>query len=113
MGLRQETIYYPAKTAAAEWSEVRNVAYGAYKKYTVQINITGSPTTVTVKIYGSLDKSKWVDFHNHTMTAGELSAGVSIAIPQTEPIVNYIKAELVTLTGGTSPTVTVYLKMCE
>jgi hypothetical protein len=36
-----------------------------------------------------------------------------MVIPQTEPVVNFIKAELVTLTGGTSPTVTMYVKMAE
>jgi hypothetical protein len=113
MALRQETILFPAKATATAWSEVKNVAYAGYTKYTCQINITGAPTAVRVKLYGSLDKVLWSYFLDYTLTAGELTATTAMIIPQTEPVVNFIKAELVTLTAGTSPTVAIYLKMSE
>jgi len=113
MSLRQETILFPSKATETEWSEIKNVAYAAYSNYTVQVNITGTPTSVRVKLYGSLDKALWSYMLDHTLTADELTATTAMVIPQTEPVVNFIKAELVTLTGGTSPTVTMYVKMAE
>lgn len=63
------------------------------------VEITGNPSSVTIVLEGSHDGSRWVylgqvaNFNGVTAIAG---AGA----------VRHIRANLTTLTGGTSPTVT-------
>ena len=80
----------------------------------VQIECTGAPTTVKVQVEQSLDG---VNFHE--------MVGFELAAPATPPsagflsnishgaIVVAIRANLVTLTGGASPTVTVTFGMVD
>lgn len=72
--------------------------------FAMQTVVTGSPTGVTVNLEGSLDGSHWATIVSSTSTTGDYkSAGQASA---TAPCFRYIRANLTTLTAGTSPTVT-------
>jgi hypothetical protein len=88
-------------TGASASLALRKIVEG----HTVQINITGSPTAVTVDIEGSLDNSNWSRVLTSAMSAAELTAGTSIAHVEDKPV-RFVRLNLITLTGGTSPTVT-------
>ncbi|HYE59423.1 MAG TPA: hypothetical protein VD948_13000 [Rhodothermales bacterium] len=64
--------------------------------------ITGSPTNIRIDIEGSLDDSTWFDIN-----CWNLVSDGTLYIPN--PQVYYARANLVTLTGGSSPTVTARL----
>ena len=66
--------------------------------YAVQVVVTGSPSAVTVNLEGSLDGVNFVQL-------GTASAAGMFWVTDTP--VKYVRANLATLTGGTSPTVTV------
>jgi len=70
--------------------------------FTMQTVVTGAPTAVSVTLEGSLDGSNWTTIATSTSTTGDQQYAVDK--PQT-----YVRANLGTLTGGTSPVVTVYL----
>lgn len=74
--------------------------------HTYQITITGTPTAVTVALEGSLDGDTWAAIDTHVMSAGELSAAAALVFVTASPV-QAVRANLTTLTGGTSPTVTV------
>ena len=64
------------------------------------LTVTGAPTAVSVNLEGSLDGTNWVVLK--TLTAA--GVGSSTGVP-----VRFIRANLTTLTGGTTPTVTALL----
>jgi hypothetical protein len=66
--------------------------------HTAHLVTTGSPSSVDVALQGSLDGTNWV--HLATLSAGAL-------VTSNNHVVRYIRAELHTLSGGSSPTVTV------
>lgn len=70
------------------------------------IGITGAPSAVTVDIEGSFDGETFFQIAQHVMTAGELTATKAMFHIAGKPVM-FIRANLTTLTGGTSPTVTV------
>jgi len=74
--------------------------------HTVQIDITGSPTAVTVDLEGSLNDVTYFTLASHSMTSSELSGSAAMFHVETKRV-EYIKANVTTLTGGSSPTVTV------
>lgn len=78
-----------------------------YETHTVQANITGAPTAVTVALEGSLDGVLWFTLASHTFSAAELTATGAMFHVVQKPVTK-VRANVTTLTGGTSPTVTVF-----
>ena len=78
---------------------------GGIESHTVQATITGAPTAVTVDLEGSVDGSTWVALDTHAFSAGELTATKAMW-HIVNKVVKHVRANLTTLTGGTSPTVT-------
>ena len=80
----------------------------AYKSltHTVQVDITGSPTAVTVDLEGSLDNNTYFQLASHSMTSAELTASAAMFHVETKRV-EFVKTNVTTLTGGSSPTVTV------
>lgn len=69
------------------------------KEGTLQVSTTGSPTSAIVAVEGSIDAVHWTELASHDWPSGGI----------TEFDVNnmlYIRANLKTLSGGSSPTVT-------
>jgi hypothetical protein len=73
----------------------------AYKNHTWNTVITGSPTTVSVTLEGSIDGTNWFVLDTSTSTSNEMRH-------VTNKPVTYLRANLGTLSGGAAPTVTVY-----
>ncbi|MCI4624773.1 MAG: hypothetical protein L3V56_02315 [Candidatus Magnetoovum sp. WYHC-5] len=93
-----------------------NVKYKDNSIWGCDVIVTGSPTAVTVRIEGNqgcdsahacnaeiFDPSGIAE---HTLTTTQLQAGIGSFSIHTKPVIN-IRANLVTLTGGTNPAVTV------
>lgn len=89
---------------------------------TFQVHVTGTPTGGTVTFLGSQDGSQYVTLTNASVfggTAGTITAGVLNANATTDCLISpgaagnnlvccrYFRADSTTLTGGSSPTVTV------
>ena len=75
-------------------------------QHTVQATITGSPSGVTVDLEGSLDDSTYATLASHAFSAAELTATAAIFHVVDKPI-RHVRANLTSLAGGSSPTVTV------
>lgn len=75
---------------------------GQFPAFTWQIVITGSPTSITANLEGSLDGTNWFQLDTYTGSANAMQHVAN------KPVA-FIRGNLVTLTGGTSPTVTVQL----
>lgn len=88
---------------AAQWVKDNTV-----EVWSCDTIITGSPTAVTVRIEGNQSGTLYdpTGMGEHIFTATQLSAGIASFSIISSPVVN-IRANVVTLTGGTSPTVTV------
>jgi hypothetical protein len=70
--------------------------------HTVQVVLTGSPTGCSVRLEGSLDNSNWFDLSgSQSCTSGNIMFHVD-----GKPV-GYARANLLTLSGGTSPTATI------
>ena len=70
--------------------------------------VTGSPSAVVVNLEGSMDGTTWAVLGTSTGSAvsNNLPGGAyTDAVSSVGPDVRYVRANLVTLTGGTSPTV--------
>lgn len=72
----------------------------AASTHTYHVIVTGSPTSVNVDLEGSIDGVTWFVLDSSTTTTSEMRHVVN-------KLVENIRANLTTLTGGTSPTVTV------
>lgn len=72
----------------------------AFLNHTWEIVVTGAPSAVNVKLQGSLNGTTWYDLADSTTLTSEMKHLAN-------KTVLYIRAKLVTLTGGSSPTVTV------
>jgi hypothetical protein len=68
--------------------------------HTMIVASTGSPSRTVVSLEGSHDGSTW------TQIAAVDFAGAGPAIATATDVVRHVRANLSTLTGGTSPTVT-------
>lgn len=77
------------------------------KHHTVQVNITGAPTAVTVTLEGSLDGVNFRTIATHALSAGDLTATTGMFFDIDKPVL-FVKVNLTVFTGGTAPTVTVY-----
>lgn len=80
---------------------------GTYVVFTAQYIVTGAPSALAAKLEGSLDGATWFDLTGLNVTAAgavtnSADAGVHYAVA-------YVRANVVTLTGGTAPTVSVWL----
>ncbi len=69
------------------------------EKLTWEIVITGAPTAIQVDLQGSLDGVNWYQIDTYNTVANTLRFVV-------DKRVRFVRANLITLTGGTSPTVT-------
>lgn len=76
------------------------------RNHSVQIKITGAPTAVTVDLEGSLDGTIWVSLASHIMSAAELTATQALFHVVDKPT-RRVRANVKTLTAGSTPTVTV------
>lgn len=77
-------------------------------QHTVQATMGGGTvaTAVTLDLEGSLDDTTWVQLARHAFSAGDISAEAAMFHVVDKPV-KYVRANLITLTGGVSPTVTV------
>jgi hypothetical protein len=77
-------------------------------QHTVAATMGGTvvATAVTVDLEGSIDDTTWFQLARHAFSAGEISAEAAMFHVIDKPV-RYVRANLITLTGGTDPTVTV------
>lgn len=104
-GLNEKYLLLAAVTSTG--AETAKVVKQAYKSWGCDVEITGGPTAVTVRVEGNqgttvYDPGGMAEF---TMSAGQLAAGIG-TFEIVEHTVKKIRGNLVTLTGGTAPTVT-------
>jgi len=64
-------------------------------------------TAVTLDLEGSLDGVKWVQLVQRIFSAGEITAENALFFVVDKPVA-FVRGNLVTLTGGTAPTVTMF-----
>jgi len=76
------------------------------ENWTCQVTITGGPSAVTVRIEGNLGGSLYdpTGMAVQTLSSGQLSAGIATFLIPNGYMAN-MRAYVVTLTGGTDPTV--------
>ena len=68
--------------------------------HTWEVVVTGGPSTVSVTLQGSLNNSTWYTLDTSTTTTSEMRHVVNKKV-------RFVRANVATLTGGTSPTITV------
>lgn len=95
-------------TGASEALTFRKIV----KDHTVQMTTTGAPTAVTVDLEGSLDGTTFEQLATHDFTGAEITAQSAMFHVVDKPV-RYIRTNITTLTGGTSPTVTVLYEPFE
>ena len=87
-----------------------NAQAGDYNStYAWQTNVTGGPTALSCTLEGSLDGTTWLTIDTNTATTSALRV-VNLANTNAGPYA-FLRAALGTLTGGTSPTVTILLTL--
>ena len=76
--------------------------------HTIQATMGGTvvATAVTVDLEGSIDDVTFFQLARHAFSAGEITAEGAMFHVIDKPV-RYVRANLITLTGGTAPTVTV------
>ena len=104
-GLNEKYVLLNAATGTG--AEAAKVVKQAYKSWGCDVEITGGPTAVVVRVEGNqgttiYDPTGMAEF---TMSAGQLAAGIG-TFEIVEHTVKNIRGNLITLTGGTAPTVT-------
>lgn len=77
------------------------------RNHTVQFEITGTPTSVTIDLEGSLNDGVFVSLSSYVLTAGDLTAAAGMFHVVDKPV-RYIKLNVTGLTGGTAPTITAW-----
>ena len=75
----------------------------------VQVDITGSPTAVIVKVNVSVKGDNFGTVATHVFTAAELSAGFAVFAIDEGVVSEWYQGEVDTLTAGSSPTVSMAL----
>lgn len=75
--------------------------------HTFQISTLGSPTSVTIQIDGTVDGENYACILKHKMSIEELSNDTAIFHLINKPVPK-IRASITELSGGVSPTVSVY-----
>lgn len=94
------TNQFPAQAAVGAGTGL-NVAAVAPGRHTLQVAVTGSPTTCTVRLEGSLDGVSFFDL------SGAQSCTSATMFHVADRVVLYVRPYVVSLSGGTSPTVRV------
>lgn len=90
--------------AVATGPGIANEMFAPRNLNTMQVIITGSPTAVKVSLEASTDGgTTWGTIAMFDTAAGHVSGDF---VSASDASVNRIRANLITLTGGTSPTVT-------
>jgi hypothetical protein len=75
-----------------------------YREFTCQVSVTGSPAAVTVQLRGNLSGTTTDVMAEYSFDASHLAAGFAIFGVTSMPAYN-ISGKVTTLTGGTSPSV--------
>lgn len=75
---------------------------------TVQVNVSGDPTAITVDIEGSIDGINWFQLDTHAFSGGELAALIAFYHIVDKPV-KHMRANVTALTATTSATVEVLL----
>ena len=104
-GLNEKYLLLDAVTSTG--TGTAKVVKQAYKSWGCDVEITGGPTAVVVRVEGNqgttiYDPTGMAEF---TMSAPQLAAGIG-TFEIVEHTVKKIRGNLITLTGGTAPTVT-------
>lgn len=104
-GLSEKYLLLDAVTSTG--AETAKVVKQAYKSWLCDVEITGAPTAVVVRVEGNhnttiYDPTGMAEF---TMGAAQLAAGIGSFVIVEHPV-KKIRGNLITLTGGTTPTVT-------
>jgi hypothetical protein len=81
--------------AAQNWGAVRS-------NHALQVNLTGAPSAVNVNLEGSLDGVNWTTIGAWAIAGGQ-TTGQTVWFTGKAAI--FTRANLSTLTGGTTPTV--------
>lgn len=76
------------------------------RNFGIQVVLNGGPSTAIVLLEGSIDGANFFTIATWDKAA-PLTSGV--AVYAVDKPVNYVRANLTTLTGGTTPTVNAYL----
>lgn len=77
----------------------------------MQVVTTGSPTGCIVGLQGSLDGTNWITLTTWDVTVQTTNGDIVTASAfagtgiRAYPVVNFVRANLTTLSGGTAPTV--------
>ena len=103
-GLNEGYLLLDAVTSTG--AETAQVVKQAYKSWGCDVEITGAPTAVVVRVEGNqgtniFDPTGMAEF---TMDSGQLAAGIGTFV-MAEQTVKNIRGNLITLTGGTAPTI--------
>lgn len=69
--------------------------------FTMAVTVTGAPASCAVQLQGSLDNTNWYNMGSATSN----TSGTAVVNATNMPA-QYVRANLTTLSGGTSPTVT-------
>ena len=104
-GLNEKYLLLDAVTSTG--TGTAKVVKQAYKSWGCDVEITGGPTAVVVRVEGNqgttiYDPTGMAEF---TMSAPQLAAGIG-TFEIVEHTVKNIRGNLITLTGGTAPTIT-------
>lgn len=93
-------------TSTGDWFPIQRTNSEAKDEtYSVTVDITGTPTAVSVDIEGNVGGSAGFNLATHAFTAGELTATVAGFHISGKPV-SALRYNI-TITGGTSPTATV------
>lgn len=104
-GLNEKYLLLDAVTSTG--AGPAKVVKQAYKSWGCDVEITGAPTVVVIRVEGNqgtniFDPGGMAEF---TMSAAQLAAGIG-TFEIVEHTVKKIRGNEITLTGGTAPTVT-------
>jgi hypothetical protein len=92
---------FTAQTAVGATSASGTLKNGIAINHTAELVVTGAPATCTYRLQGSRDGSTWFDISASAITC----TTTTVAFEANKPAVQ-IRGNLVTLTGGTAPTIT-------
>lgn len=91
---------FPAQTAVGA-TATTGLMRGLPINHTAELIVTGAPTTCTYRLQGSRDGITWFN-----LSAADVSCvATTVAFESNKPAVT-VRGNLVTLTGGTAPTIT-------
>lgn len=71
--------------------------------HSIQLVVTGAPSTCTYRLQGSNDNTNWFN-----ISASDITCTSSTQAYETSKPARWVRGNLLTLTGGTSPTITLH-----